>query len=97
VATAKFVPLGDGAISWLRQDDDVKAGTCVYTLAEAGGRHPIDFGISETLIVLEGRIRLEMAGGPTLELGPGESASFVGGARGAWSLVEDTRLFFVST
>jgi len=75
----------------------VRAGTCVYTLAEAGGRHAIDFGVSETLLVLEGRIRLEMSGGPTVELGPGESASFERGARGDWILVEDARLFFVST
>jgi uncharacterized cupin superfamily protein len=96
-ATEDFVPLGDGLISWLRQDDDVTAGTCVYKLAESEGRHEIAFNVSETLIVLEGRIRLEIAAGPTVELGPGEAASFERGTSGNWSLVEDTRLFFVSS
>jgi len=93
----RLVPLGDGLIDWLRQDDDVRAGTFVYKLAEAAGPHPIEVGASETVLVLSGRIRFEPAGGPALELGPGEAISFERGARGAWSLVEDTELFFVAT
>jgi uncharacterized cupin superfamily protein len=93
----RFVPLGDGLVDWLRQDDDVTAGTCVYKLAESEGRHAIEIEVSETVLVLEGRIRFELAGGPTLELGPGEAISFERGTSGEWSLVEDTELFFVAT
>jgi uncharacterized cupin superfamily protein len=93
----RFVPLGDGFIDWLRQDDDVRAGTCVFKLAESAGPHTIEIGVSETVLVLSGRIRFEVSDGPTLELGPGEAVSFERGTSGEWSLVEDTELFFVAT
>jgi len=98
-ATAEeFVPLGDGGtVSWVRQDEDVRAGTCVYMLTEAGDPHEIDVSGSETLLVLEGRLRFEIADGPSFELGPGESVSFEQGTVGSWSLVEDAKLFFVAT
>lgn len=94
---AEFVPSGDGAVSWLRQDQDVRAGTCIYMLSESGDPHEIDVAGSETVLVLEGRLRFEITDGPTLELGPGESVSFERGTVGSWSLVEDTKLFFVAT
>ncbi|MBS1892593.1 MAG: DUF861 domain-containing protein [Actinobacteria bacterium] len=93
----RFAPLGDGLIDWLRQDDDVRAGTCVYKLDESAGRHTIDVEVSETVLVLSGRIRFEIADGPALELGPGEAISFERGTSGEWSLAEDTELFFVAT
>lgn len=95
--TARFVPLGDGRIDWLRQDDDVRAGTCVFKLAESAGRHTIEIEVSETVLVLSGRIRFEIADGPMVELGPGEAISFERGTSGEWSLVEDAELFFVAT
>jgi uncharacterized cupin superfamily protein len=94
---ARFVPLGDGSIDWLRHDDDVRSGTCVFKLAESAGRHTIEIEVSETVLVLSGRIRFEIADGPVLELGPGEAISFEQGTSGEWSLVEDTELFFVAT
>lgn len=40
--------------------------------------------VRETLIVLEGTARIEIEGGPTLELGPGDMASLPGGAHTIW-------------
>jgi ethanolamine utilization protein EutQ (cupin superfamily) len=40
----------------------------------------------ETFIVLEGEARIEIAGGPTLELTPGSMASLPKGAETTWYL-----------
>jgi uncharacterized cupin superfamily protein len=38
----------------------------------------------ETVVVLEGRARVEIAGGPTVELSPGVLASLPGGVECTW-------------
>jgi ethanolamine utilization protein EutQ (cupin superfamily) len=49
----------------------------------------------ETLIVLEGRARIEIADGPTLELGPGDMASLPEGAETTWHLTTPFKEFWV--
>jgi len=41
---------------------------------------------TEVLLVLEGRARIEIAGGPTLELKPGDMAALPKGAETTWHL-----------
>jgi uncharacterized protein len=38
----------------------------------------------ETIVILEGRVRIEIQDGPTLELGPGDIASMPKGATTTW-------------
>jgi uncharacterized cupin superfamily protein len=58
---------------------------------------PIRWSIPEreTLIVLEGEARIEIAGGPTLELGPGDIASLPQGADTTWHLTTPFKEFWV--
>jgi len=49
----------------------------------------------ETILVLEGRARIEIEGGPTLELEPGAVASLPSGAVTTWHLTPDFKEFWV--
>ena len=49
----------------------------------------------EAILVLEGRARIEIEGGPTLELGPGAMASLPDGAVTTWHLTPDFKEFWV--
>jgi uncharacterized cupin superfamily protein len=59
-------------------------GPVVWTLPER-----------ETLMVLEGGARIEIADGPTLELRPGDIASLPAGAQTTWHLTLPFREFWV--
>jgi uncharacterized cupin superfamily protein len=60
------------------------SGPVVWTIAER-----------ETIIVLEGRARVEIDGGPTLELKEGDVASLPRGARTTWHLTLPFKDFWV--
>jgi ethanolamine utilization protein EutQ (cupin superfamily) len=49
----------------------------------------------ETLLVLEGKARIEVKGGPTLELKAGDMASLPKGAQTTWHLTLPFREFWV--
>jgi len=49
----------------------------------------------ETIMILEGEARIEIAGGPTLELQPGDIASLPANAATTWHLVQPFREFWV--
>jgi uncharacterized cupin superfamily protein len=49
----------------------------------------------ETLLVLEGAARIEIDGGPVLELAAGDIASLPAGARTTWHLTTPFREFWV--
>jgi uncharacterized cupin superfamily protein len=49
----------------------------------------------ETILVLEGAARIEIAGGPTLELTVGDIASMPAGAETTWHLTLPYREFWV--
>lgn len=84
-----------GVVKWLRQDDSVVAGMWRCTTAEQPGIHEAEFEMNETVLILKGRVRVEIVDGPTVELGPGDSASFVKGTVGRWNVLEDVEEFFV--
>lgn len=90
-----FVPFEAGQVNWLRQDDDVQSGVWACTVAEQPDVHEAEFEANETVLILAGRVRVEIVDGPTVELGPGDSASFVKGTVGRWKLLEDVKEFFV--
>jgi len=45
-----------------------------------------DFGQNETIHVLEGTVVIHVEGGPVLELGVGDIASFAAGSRAVWRI-----------
>ena len=49
----------------------------------------------ETLLVLEGSARIEIEGGPTLELSPGSIASIPAGAKTTWHVTRPFKEFWV--
>lgn len=46
------------------------------------------FELNETIHVLEGRVSIAVDGGDTLELGPGDVASFAVGGSAVWRILE---------
>jgi len=81
--------------------EDVEVGGEVHVLCDADGvqaglsritrkpEKPISFRSEkrETIIVLEGAVRIEIAGGETLELEQGDLASLPAGAQTLWHVV----------
>jgi uncharacterized cupin superfamily protein len=49
----------------------------------------------EVLLVLEGEVRIEIAGGPTLELNVGDMASIAKGAQTTWHFTTPYKEFWV--
>ena len=49
----------------------------------------------EVILVLEGSARIEIEGGPTLELEPGSIASLPKGARTTWHATPDFKEFWI--
>jgi uncharacterized protein len=91
----EFVPFEAGVINYVRQDDDVIAGTWVVTPEEAPEVVEVPFPAHETIHVLAGRVEIDVVDGPTLVLGPGDSGSFVKGTMARWRVLEPLRQFFV--
>lgn len=45
-----------------------------------------DFELNETIFVIAGEVVISVADGPTLELGPGDAASFASGSSATWRI-----------
>lgn len=88
-------PFEVGVVKWLRRDDDVQAGIWACKVEEQPEAHEVTFERNETVLILEGRVRVEVVDGPTLELAAGDTASFVKGTVGRWYVLDDVREFFV--
>ena len=63
-------------------------------------RHPAGqldyvFPADETFHMLEGRVRIELRDGPTVELVPGDIVSFAKGDVSTWTILEPMKKFFV--
>lgn len=54
-----------------------------------------DVEVDEVFVVLRGRATIEVEGGPTLEVGPGDLGVLTAGARTRWVVHEDLRKVFV--
>ena len=84
VEATEWEPDPDVGGEWhvLVGESDGHAGMTRYT-SDPG---PIVWAppVREVLVVLEGSVRIEIAGGPTLELGVGDMASLPAGADVTW-------------
>ena len=54
-----------------------------------------DVEVDEVFVVLSGRATIEVEGGPTLEVGPGDLGVLEAGARTRWVVHQDLRKVFV--
>jgi uncharacterized cupin superfamily protein len=54
-----------------------------------------DVEADEVFVVLRGRATVAVAGGPTLEVGPGDVAVLEAGAETTWTVHEDLRKIYV--
>jgi hypothetical protein len=54
-----------------------------------------DVEVDEIFVVLTGRATIEVAGGPTLEVGPGDVGVLEAGAETTWTVHEDLRKIYI--
>ncbi len=89
----EFDPEVNGDLHMLGSADGVDAGMSRFTQT----REPVTYTPPkrETLLVLEGTARVEIAGGPTLELAPGVIASIPAGSETMWHITPPFKEFWV--
>jgi uncharacterized cupin superfamily protein len=94
VATAQWEPDPEvgGEMHVLVEGRDAFAGMSRFVDADVVG--PWTLPVRETILILEGAARIEIAGGPTLELGVGDMASLPKGAVTTWHLTVPFREFW---
>lgn len=62
---------------------------------EHGAGTSTDVEVDEVFVVLRGRATIEVEGGPTLEVGPGDLCVLEAGARTRWTVHEALRKVYV--
>jgi uncharacterized cupin superfamily protein len=77
----------------LMHTDGVWAG--LTRITDVDGPMPFTPPQRETIHILEGSVRIEMAGAPTLELEPGDVASLPAGVEGIWHVTTPFKEFWV--
>jgi quercetin dioxygenase-like cupin family protein len=91
----EFDPEVNGDLHLLCSVDGVESGMSRFAGAEVGKPVTYTPPRRETLLVLEGAARVEISGGPTLELRPGVMASIPGGTETTWHLTPPFKEFWV--
>jgi uncharacterized cupin superfamily protein len=88
VASAEFVPDPErgGQTHRLRDGDGLKAG--LWRLPQGAHSDPVTFTLAqtETILVLEGRVLIEVTDGPTFDLVAGDMASLDAGLETTWDV-----------
>lgn len=80
-------------IHWLRPEGHGSQVAGVFRCEPATFQYL--WATDETIHVVEGRVRIEVEGGDTVDLGVGGIASFTAGDRGVWQVLEPFCEFFV--
>ncbi|HWU32024.1 MAG TPA: cupin domain-containing protein [Humibacter sp.] len=93
-------PFEVGTVQWIRRPgegdrDQLAAGYWFISPEQAPGPMEVTGHADETVHILEGRLTVEVQGGPTLELRAGSSASLNKGVTARWTVHEPTVEFFV--
>lgn len=97
LSTDDFAPDPEvgGMTHTLRAEGGVEAG--IWTMPSDATPGPIAFTLeeNETILVLEGEARIEIGGGPTIELRPGVMVSLAEGLETTWHVTPGFKEFFV--
>ena len=93
-------PFEVGKVQWLRragegERPDLMAGLWIVTPDEMPPGTPHEFPSDETIYIVEGAMRIEVAGGEVLELAEGDMASFNRGTKVTWTIHRPVVEFFV--
>lgn len=96
----KNEPFELGSVQWIRRfgEGDREALACGYwhiTPDEAPEPFELLIDADETILILQGRITVEVKGGIVYDLTPGCAASLNKGAQTTWTILEPTVEFFV--
>jgi len=70
--------------------DDVAVGIWQHSVGVS-----TDVEVDEVFVVLSGRATIEVEGGPTLEVGPGDVGTYPPGTRTTWTVHETLRKVYV--
>jgi len=84
-----------GLVHMLFEDGETMAGLWRPDPAQTGPYADLELTARETIVVLAGTVRIEIAGGPTLDLGAGDIASMPKGAVTTWHPSPDFREVWV--
>jgi len=82
-------------VHWLRSSTHGEGQLLTGTFTAQPCSVGYEFIGDESLHLLEGRVTVEMEGGETVSLGPGDIASFPKGAKSVWHIHEPMKKFFV--
>lgn len=92
-----FISAGQpfGEVHWLRTECGGEGQ--LYAGLWKHGRAQFDYVFpgDETFEVLEGRVRITITDGNTVELKPGDIVSFAKGQASSWEILEPLKKFFV--
>ena len=82
-----------GEVSWLRRSDDPQLLTGMWRCEPSEFVYP--FVTDETFVVTKGHLRVAVNEGPTMDLKPGDTASFVKGTISVWTVLMTVEKFFI--
>lgn len=93
-------PFELGTVQWIRrfgEGDREHLASGFWRVSPAEAPEPFDLVSEgdETILILEGAIRIEPADGEPFTLTPGHAASFNKGSRARWTILEPTVEHFV--
>lgn len=97
---AKHEPFELGTVQWIRRPgegdrDALSSGFWKVSPDEAPDPFDLVSEGDETILIIEGAIRIEPADGEPFTLRAGGSASFNSGSRSTWTILEPVIEFFV--
>ncbi|MDR7127428.1 cupin domain-containing protein [Pseudotabrizicola sp. 4114] len=99
VSATDWEPFAAGEVHWIRNQDGPEGfsqvGLWRCTPEQQPGVYEAVFEHNETIHLLKGRIRVEIVGGPVVELSEGGIASFVKGTTGRWFILEPMMELFI--
>ncbi len=84
-----------GRVHWLRQEGVGEGMLMAGIFTGEPSTFPYEFAGDETLHVIEGRVTIQMENGESVDLKPGDIASYPKGAKSTWKIHEPFREFFV--
>lgn len=97
---SKQEPFELGTVQWIRRpgEGDREGLSCGYwKVTPEQAPEPFDLVShgDETILILEGSIRIEPENGESFTLTPGSSASFNDGSKARWTILEPVLEWFV--